>query len=98
MDKRYKARKYVSYAKGRQKVTQLAKYNKLRNLVTSQIRKENVAFNNDIIQAAKDDNEIWKVVKEVTNPKQANMWSKKIDGTRCSDTFNKNTLLTKSKR
>ena len=30
----------------------LKKYKKLRNLVTSQIRKENVAFNNDRIKAA----------------------------------------------
>ena len=51
------------------------KYKKLRNKVNSQIRKDNIYFNNERIKKANDENEIWKVAKEITNPRSVNSWS-----------------------
>ena len=41
---------------------------KLRNQVNSNIRNETKDFNNNRIDKAQDENEIWKVAKEITSP------------------------------
>ena len=46
----------------------LSKYKKLRNQVKSNIRTETKDFNNNRIDKAQDENEIWKVAKEITKP------------------------------
>ena len=46
----------------------LSKYKKLRNQVNSNIRTETKDFNNNRIDKAQDENEIWKVAKEITSP------------------------------
>ena len=44
-------------------------YKKLRNRDNSQLKKDNMNFNSVTVKAANDENEMWKVVKEVTSPR-----------------------------
>ena len=72
------------------------KYKKLRNKVNSQIRKDNIYYNNERIKKADNENEIWKVAQEITNPKNSNEWTMKCgdgkstinDEQIIADTFN----------
>ena len=64
MKKRDGARDMIKKSKGNEKVVWSAKYKKLRNCVTAQIRKDSIDANNNRIDAAKDENEVWKVAKE----------------------------------
>ena len=57
------------------------KYKTLRNKVTSGIRKENIDFNNNRVNEANNESELWKIVNEVSNPKKENQWKIYIDGT-----------------
>ena len=72
----------------------MEKYKKLRNKVNSQIRKDNIYYNNERIKKANDENEIWKVAKEITNPRNVSSWSmlngkeEEIDEQIIADTFN----------
>ena len=52
MKKRNQTRENISKAKGSEKVTLLNQYKKLRNNVTSQLRKENIEFNNNRVSEA----------------------------------------------
>ena len=55
----------------------VTKYKKLRNLCTSLIQKESVDYNNNRVEKANDDNEIWKIVKEVSNGNKSTYMAKK---------------------
>ena len=55
-------------------------YKTLRNKVTSKIRKDNVDFNNNRVKEAKNESELWKIAKEVSNPKKVSEWTIEIDG------------------
>ena len=66
MSKRDKTRKKLSCASQQEKKTLLIKYKKLRNQINQRIRIETRKFNNDRINAASDENEMWKVVNDVT--------------------------------
>ena len=48
-----------------------SKYKALRNKVTRNIREENIDFNNNRVNMAKNESELWKIANEVTNPKKA---------------------------
>ena len=78
-----------------QKLTMLKKYKVLRNQVNSALRKDSVDFNNNRITSAKDENEVWKVVNEVLQPKKENEWQLKEGSTTITEeqiianTFNK---------
>ena len=50
----------------------LAKYKKLRNKVTQNIRKDNYDHNNNIIEKATSEGELWKITNEVIKPKSDN--------------------------
>jgi hypothetical protein len=52
------------------------RYKKLRNRVTNQIRKDTRQFNEERIDKAGDEKEIWKLVNEV-KPKEKNQWKLK---------------------
>ena len=94
MKKREAARLMIKNSNGNQKQVWNEKYKKLRNAVTSQIRKDTIDANNNRIDAAKDENEVWKVAKEIINPMKENNWSMKInniitdDPVEISNTFN----------
>ena len=47
------------------------KFKKLRNRVNSLIKKDVIQFNDNRIENAKDEKEIWKVVKEITTTKSS---------------------------
>ena len=51
------------------------KFKKLRNRVNSLIKKDVIQFNDNRIENAKDEKEIWKVVKEITTTKSSSNWS-----------------------
>ena len=55
------------------------KYKKLRNQVNSKIRSETKDFNNNRIDRAGNENEVWKIANEISNPQKANDWSLKSD-------------------
>ena len=50
-----------------EKIVQQAVYKKLRNRVVSELKKDNLNFNNERVNKAANENEIWKVVKDITN-------------------------------
>ena len=73
----------------------MTKYKKLRNQVINNIRIETRDFNNNRIDNAKDENEVWKVAKEIINPNGSNNdWSLKsndeimVDQEEIANTFN----------
>ena len=81
MSKRDNTRKSIRLAEGEEKAVLLQKYRVLRDKVTAQIRKENIDFNNNRIEAADNEGELWKVTNEVLNPKKENDWRiEKEDG------------------
>jgi hypothetical protein len=53
---------------------------KLRNRVSNQIKKDTRQFNEERIDKAGDEKEIWKVVNEVIKPKEKNQWKLKEGG------------------
>ena len=70
MKKRDRIRNSISAAKGQERATLSSQYKVLRNKVTSQIRKENIDYNNNRVEEANNEGELWKVAKEVLNPKK----------------------------
>ena len=86
MKKRDHTRNSIKGAAGNEKRVLLQQYKTLRNKVTYQIRKENIDHNNNRIEEAKNESELWKVANDVLNPRKENEW--KIinkDGTVVSD-------------
>jgi hypothetical protein len=47
--------------------------------VTTQIRKENLDHNNNRVEEAKTESELWKITKEVTESKSENGWKININ-------------------
>ena len=78
-----------------QKKILFQKFKITRNQVNSSLRKDSVDFNNNRIEQANDENEVWKVVNDVIQPKKENDWSLKEgdklikDEQMIADTFNK---------
>jgi hypothetical protein len=58
MSKRDSTRKSIRLAEGGEKVVLLQKYRVLRNKVTAQIRKENIDFNNNRLEATDNKGEL----------------------------------------
>ena len=50
------------------------KYKKLRNKVTNEIRKDTIRNNCERIEKADNEKEMWKIVNEVTKPKEDQVW------------------------
>ena len=71
MSQSNKCREKIKRASHMEKQIHVEKYKKLRNLVNHQIRKD-IYCNNEKIKKANDENELWKVSKEITNPKNTN--------------------------
>ena len=77
MAERDALRKNLKKVSATERKAQMIKYKKLRNKVNSQTKKENVKANEDRVNKAKNENEIWKVVKDITNPKSESNWKLK---------------------
>ena len=54
-----------------EKGVQQAVYKKLRNRVISELRKDVINSNNERVEKAENENEIWKVVHDITKQKSA---------------------------
>ena len=74
MRKRDCTRNSISKASPLEKQTLQKQYKALRNRVTSQIRKENIDFNNNRIEKASNEGELWKIANEVMNPRSEVSW------------------------
>ena len=53
--------------------------------MTSQIKKDTIDHNNNRIDKAKDENEVWKIAKEIINPRKENNWSMQINNSITDD-------------
>ena len=51
-----------------EKAVLMKKYKSLRNAVTNLIRKENIEHNNNRVEEAKNEAELWKIANEVISP------------------------------
>jgi hypothetical protein len=65
------ARKQITGKSQSEKIVQQMVYKKLRNRVISELRNDNINFNNERVKSAKDENEMWKVVKDITSPRSS---------------------------
>ena len=75
MKKRDSTRHSIQQATGVEKQVWLQQYKTLRNKVTAKIRKENIDHNNNRIEEANNEKELWNVANDVLNPKKANNWN-----------------------
>ena len=75
MKKRDKTRNEIRTAATKEAAILIKQYKILRNRVTSQIRKENIEFNNKRILEANSERELWNVTNEVLNPKAKTEWT-----------------------
>ena len=64
--------KTILKAKGAEKAVLMEKYKKLRNQVTSQVRRETIQHIEKQVSNAKSESEIWIIVNEVIKPNKEN--------------------------
>ena len=79
MKQRDEVRGRIHKASHGEKALLSTKYKKLRNLVNCRIRKETILHNEQRVNKANSEGEVWKVVNEVIKPKKENEWSIKKD-------------------
>lgn len=79
------ARQQIKDKSPTERVIQHQKYKSLRNRVNSLIKSDTIKYNNDRIEKAEDENEIWKIVNEVTNPKSESKWTLEENGEKVED-------------
>ena len=65
----------IQRASGNEKQTLMQQYKILKNNMTGKIRKENIDFNNNRIEEANNERELWNVAKDVINPRKKNDWN-----------------------
>ena len=61
-------RKKMKDATHSEKVILHEKFKRLRNKVNSELKKDTIRNNNERIDKANDENEVWKIVKEISSP------------------------------
>ena len=79
MKTRDQTRKKLSLSNQEERSILLAKYKKLRNEVNRRIRSESRKFNNERIEKANNENEMWQVVNDVLKPRQGSEWRMNIN-------------------
>ena len=55
-------------------------YRKIRNAVTNKVRQDTIEINEERIEKAGDENELWKIVNDITNPKAEASWKLEEEG------------------
>ena len=85
MAQRDKCRKKMKGASPSERQVLHSKYKMLRNKVNSALKKDSVNFNSDRIKQAKDENEIWNVVSDITKPNAEHTWNMKTENGNTSD-------------
>ena len=63
-------RNKIKNSNNSEKIVLNEKYKSPRNKVTSQIRKENLEYNNNRIRESKSESELWKNTNDVINPEK----------------------------
>ena len=71
---RDKIRKKIGKATKEEKKALQIEYKRIRNSVTTKIRKDTIAYNEERIEKANDENEIWKVVNDIIAPNSETSW------------------------
>ena len=61
------------------------KYKRLRNRVNSMVKSDTIKYNDERVEKACDENEIWRIVKEVTSPKNESKWTLIEEGKTIND-------------
>ena len=61
------------------------KFKRLRNKVNSKLKKDTIRNNNERIDKANDENEVWKIVKEISSPNRNNNIILNEDGIEITD-------------
>ena len=79
MRQRDNTRENIKKAQNGDKIVFIEKYKKLRNSVNYQIKKENIKHNENRVDMAKSNSELWKIVNEVVKPRKENEWTIKTD-------------------
>ena len=51
------------------------KYKRLQNRINSMIKNDTIKYNNERVEKAGDENEMWKIVKDIIAPKSDTKWS-----------------------
>lgn len=74
-------RKKIEKARGEEEKSKIqAEYKRMRNVVTNNVRKDTIEYNEDRIEKAGDENKVWKVVNDITKPKTERGWELEEDG------------------
>ena len=60
--------------------------------ISSQIRKENIDFNNNRVNEANSNSELWKITKEVTNTRKKSKWDLNVEGKKSTKNLNQERL------
>ena len=68
-----------------EKVILHEKFKRLRNKVNSELKKDTIRNNNERIDKANDENEVWKIVKEISSPNRNNNIILNEDGIEITD-------------
>jgi hypothetical protein len=74
MKRRDRTRQQINKSTNKERVILLQQYKVLRNQVTSKVRKENIEYNNNRINQAKNERELWNIANEVLHPKKESKW------------------------
>ena len=80
MKARDHTRNQIKNSTNQEKKILLIKYKKLRNSVTQQIRQDNYDHNNNRVENAKSEAELWKITNEVVKPKMNNTIKLMVNG------------------
>ena len=79
------ARQHIKDKSPTERAVQHQKYKLLRNKVNSMVKNDTIQYNNERVEKAGDENEIWKIVKEITSPKNDKQWILIEEGKKIED-------------
>ena len=74
--KRDKMRKSINKSPSEKKIL-YERYKKLRDRVMNNIRRDKIQHNGERITKAKREDEVWKIINEVTKPREDKLWTLK---------------------
>ena len=57
-----------------ERLERLKKYKTVRNYVNNRLKKNTIELNGKKIDEAKNESQIWKIVKNINNPRKENEW------------------------
>ena len=78
-------RKKIGKAGEAEKKELQTRYKKIRNAVVNKVRQDTIEFNDERIEKAGDENEIWKVVNDIIKPRSETKWKLEENGEEIED-------------